>query len=256
MKVPHLNYAKILAVVAFLLVWEAVARVGVFSSFLFPSVTDSITWAVTNSTRLFNACCYTLKLLLTGLGIAIGISVLVSMVAVMFYKLRPVVETFVSLFQPIPAIAILPFALLWFGLGDNPIIFVTIFGSVWVLILNVMNGFTTINRIYINVGRNYGLKGFELTWHIMIPVALPSILTGIRTAWGTAWRTVVAAELVFGAVGITGGLGWLIYINRYALNAPGMLAAVGSIALIGIIVENALFGVLERKTVKKWGMKT
>lgn len=256
MKIPRPNFIKILAVAAFLLVWEAVARAGVFSPFLFPSVSDSIAWATANSTRLFNACCYTLKLLLIGLGIAIGISVLVGVLAVIFRRVKLIVETFVSMFQPIPAIAILPFALLWFGLGDNPILFVTIFGSLWVLILNIMNGFTTINKIHIDVGRNYGLEKFGLAWHIMIPMALPSILTGIRAAWGIAWRVVVAAELVFGAVGISGGLGWLIYINRYALNAPGMLAAVGSIALIGIIVENALFGVLERKTVKKWGMKT
>ena len=107
-----------------------------------------------------------------------------------------------------------------------------------------------------DVGKIYGLKGFALVRHIILPASLPYVLTGFRGAWGIAWRSVVAAELVFGAVGGKGGLGWLIYVNRFQLNASGMLATLFCISIIGIFMENILLETMERKTVKKWGMKT
>jgi len=100
----------------------------------------------------------------------------------------------------------------------------------------------------------YGLSKVNLTRYILLPASFPHILTGFRTAWGSSWRTVVAAELIFGAVGEGGGLGWLIYVNRFHLNPAGMLACLICICIIGIITEQVL-ELTERKTIKKWGMK-
>lgn len=261
MKTPHRNLAvKVLAVAIFLLTWEIIARAGVFTHFIFPSISGGLNWAATHYAELLSACWFTLRVLLIALGISVCISMGLAVLSVVFRGAKPIVETFVSIFQPIPAIAILPFAMLWFGLGEKPIIFVTIFGSLWPLILNIMNGFATVNRMYIDVGRNYGLKKFGLAWRIMTPAALPNIITGIRAAWGIAWRTVVSAELVFGGMGVIvggfgGGLGWLILKSKYALTPEGMIAGVAAISVIGIIIEHALFGHIEKRTVKKWGMK-
>jgi len=150
----------------------------------------------------------------------------------------------------------LPFAILWFGLGEKPIIFITLFGSFCPFYINIINGFSTVNPKLIDVGKIYGLKGFKLIQHIIIPASFPHLLTGFRGAWGIAWRSVVAAELVFGAVGGEGGLGWLIYINRFQLNAAGMLATLFCISVIGIFMENVLLETIEKRTVVKWGMKT
>lgn len=255
MRIPRPDLIKISAILSFLIAWELIARAGIFSKFLFPSVSDSITWALQNWGRLLRASYDTLRLLLTALAISTCISLSVGSLASISKKFRRISEALVSTFNPLPSISLLPFALLWFGLGEEPILFVTCFGSLWPFILNITNGFTTINKTYLDVGRNYGLKNYKLVSHIMIPAAFPYILTGFRCAWGIAWRSVVAAELVFGAVGISGGLGWIIYANRFKLNAPGMVAAIAAISVIGILTENILLEFLERKTVKKWGMK-
>lgn len=261
MKTPHGNLTvKVLAVATFLLAWEIIARAGVFTRFIFPPISGGLEWAIVHHAEMLSASWFTLRILLVALGINICISVGLAMLSVAFRKVRPIVETFVSIFQPIPAMAILPFAMLWFGLGENPIVFVTVFGSMWPLMLNIMNGFATVDMTYVDVGRNYGLKKFWLAWRIMVPAALPNIITGVRAAWGMAWRTVVSAELLFGGMGVVvggfgGGLGWLILKSKYALTPEGMIAGVIAISVIGIIVEHAMFGYMEKKTVKKWGMK-
>lgn len=246
---------KILSLFFLCLTWELIAQAGIFSSFIFPSITDTVIYMIHHTDRLFIATGYTLKLLISGLALSSLATLAIAALTAVSTKLKASTETVISIVSPIPAIAILPFAILWFGLGENPIIFVTFFGSICPFLINVLNAFNTINRTWLDVGRNYGLKALSLVRHIILPASLPHIISGFRSAWGVAWRSVVASELVFGAVGGKGGLGWLIYANRFQLNAAGMMAALISISLIGIFMENVLLNELENKTVKKWGMK-
>ena len=245
---------KILFIVIVLFAWEIVARLQIFSSFVFPSITGTIIYMTTHPSRLLDASWGTFKLLLIGLAIGSLLSLTASAIASLSKKLRIVLETYVTIANPIPSTSILPFALLWFGLGERPIIFVTMFSSLCPFIIAALSGFQTIKGIYWDVGKMYGLSKANLTRHILLPASFPHILTGFRTAWGSSWRTVVAAELVFGAVGQGGGLGWLIYVNRFQLNPAGMLACLICICIIGIIAEQVL-ELTERKTIKKWGMK-
>ncbi|HKV71836.1 MAG TPA: ABC transporter permease subunit [Gemmatimonadales bacterium] len=91
---------------------------------------------------------------------------------------------------------------------------------------------------------------------VLLPAALPFILVGLKAAWAFGWRTVVAAELVFGVVGSTGGLGWYTNNNaRYYLLVPDICAGLIVISILGIAVD-LVFGVIEQRTVVRWGMKT
>lgn len=247
---------KILSLFFLCLVWELIAQAGIFSSFIFPSISDTLLYMIRRYDRIILATGYTLKLLVSGLALSSFTALLIGALTTLSKKLKASTETVISILSPIPSIAMLPFAILWFGLGENPIVFITFFGSICPFLINVLNGFNTINRTWIDVGRNYGLEGFSLVRHIILPASLPHVISGFRSAWGVAWRSVVASELVFGAVGGKGGLGWLIYANRFQLNAPGMMAALISISLIGIFMENVLLNEVEEKTVKTWGMKT
>ena len=105
------------------------------------------------------------------------------------------------------------------------------------------------------VGRNYGLRGLPLRRQILIPAAFPSILTGLKIGWAFAWRTLIAAELVFGVSSGSGGLGWFIYENKNLLDIPNVFAGLLTVILIGLAVENLIFRVLERHTVRRWGMQ-
>jgi len=90
---------------------------------------------------------------------------------------------------------------------------------------------------------------------ILVPAALPSILAGLRIGWASAWRTLIAAELVFGASSGSGGLGWYIFQNRNELLTDRVFAGLAMVILIGLLIENLGFAILERYTVRRWGMQ-
>jgi NitT/TauT family transport system permease protein len=104
-------------------------------------------------------------------------------------------------------------------------------------------------------GRNYGLKGWRYVAFILIPAAFPAILTGLKIGWAFAWRTLIAAELVFGVASGSGGLGWFIFENKNRLETASVFAGLGTVILIGLLVEGLVFRTIEKRTVRKWGMQ-
>ena len=168
---------------------------------------------------------------------------------------RDLLSTLTAMFNPLPAIALLPLALLWFGLGQGSLVFVLVHSVLWPLALNTYAGFQGVPETLRMAGRNYGLKGLRFVFQILIPAALPSILSGLKIGWAFAWRTLIAAELVFGASSGKGGLGWFIFQNRNELNTDRVFAGLVLVVLIGLLVENVVFATLERLTVRRWGMQ-
>ena len=165
-------------------------------------------------------------------------------------------ETLTSMFNPLPAIALLPLALIWFGLGNGSLVFVLIHSVLWPVALNTHSGFMSVSQTMRMVGRNYGLSGPRYVAKILIPAAFPSILTGMKIGWAFAWRTLIAAELVFGVSSGSGGLGWFIYENKNQLEIANVFAGLFSVIIIGLFVENFIFRNIELKTVRKWGMQS
>jgi len=192
-----------------------------------------------------------LKGYLLGIVLAFGLTSL----AVSTQIGRDLLGTLTSMFNPLPAIALLPLALLWFGLGENSLIFVLVHSVLWALALNTYAGFLGVNETLRMAGRNYGLRGLRLVVHILVPAALPSILSGLKIGWAFAWRTLIAAELVFGATSGKGGLGWYIFQNRNELYTDKVFAGLAVVILIGLLVEGLVFNALERVTVRRWGMQ-
>ena len=164
-------------------------------------------------------------------------------------------ETLTSMFNPLPAIALLPLALIWFGLGNGSLVFVLIHSVLWAVALNTHSGFLSVSNTLRMVGRNYGLRGLRYVGRILIPAAFPSILTGLKIGWAFAWRTLIAAELVFGVSSGSGGLGWFIYENKNQLEIPNVFAGLFTVILIGLLVENVIFRTIEERTVRRWGMQ-
>jgi NitT/TauT family transport system permease protein len=90
--------------------------------------------------------------------------------------------------------------------------------------------------------------------YVLMPAALPSIISGLKISWAFGWRTLIAAELVFGASSSGGGVGWYIYEKRNDLDIPEVFAGLLVIVIIGLVMEGVLFRLLEQNTVRKWGM--
>lgn len=166
-----------------------------------------------------------------------------------------VLSTLTSMFNPLPAVALLPLALLWFGLGMGSLVFVIINSVLWAVALSTHTGFQSVSETLRMAGRCFGLGRLALVFEILIPAALPSILAGLKIGWAFAWRTLIAAELVFGVSSGQGGLGWFIYENRNNLETANVFAGLLCVILIGLFVESVIFRTIERRTVRRWGMQ-
>jgi len=168
---------------------------------------------------------------------------------------RELLETLTAMFNPLPAIALLPLALLWFGLGKGSLVFVLMHSVMWPLALNTHAGFRAVPESLRMAGSNYGLKGLRMVTGILVPAALPAILSGLKIGWAFAWRTLIAAELVFGTTSGKGGLGWYIFQSRNELFTDRVFAGLAAVILIGLLFENLVFQSVERMTVRRWGMQ-
>ncbi|MCD0260290.1 ABC transporter permease [Xanthomonas melonis] len=168
---------------------------------------------------------------------------------------RDVLGTLTAMFNPLPAIALLPLALLWFGLGTGSLVFVLVHSVLWPLALTTYAGFQAVPETLRMAGRNYGLRGPRYVMQLLIPAALPAILSGLKIGWAFAWRTLIAAELVFGATSGQGGLGWYIFQNRNELYTDKVFAGLAMVIVLGLLVEGVVFQAIERLSVRRWGMQ-
>jgi len=194
-------------------------------------------------------------MIVIGYALGIACAAVLTIVAILSRVGTDILELMTAMFNPLPAIALLPLALIWFGLGYGSIVFVIIHSVLWAVALNTHAGFRSVSPTLRMVGRNYGLAGVRYVTAILIPAAFPSILTGLKIGWAFAWRTLIAAELVFGVSSGAGGLGWYIYENKNQLDIPNVFAGLFTVIVIGLVVENAIFRWIEARTVRRWGMQ-
>jgi NitT/TauT family transport system permease protein len=196
-----------------------------------------------------------IAVLAKGYLIGVALALAITALAVSTRVGSDLLSTLTAMFNPLPAIALLPIALLWFGLGETSLVFVLVHSVLWPLALNTHAGFTAVSDTLRMAGRNYGLTGIRYVALILIPAAFPSILAGLKIAWAFAWRTLIAAELVFGVSSRSGGLGWFIFENRNELNIPEVFAGLVMVILIGLAMEGVVFRAIEARTVRRWGMQ-
>ncbi|MBD1550096.1 ABC transporter permease [Pseudomonas typographi] len=246
---------KGLILIVLALAWELLARYQ-GNDLLLPSFSQTALalWASTLDGELPEKVAVSLGVLLKGYLLGIALAFVLTTLAVSTQIGRDLLGTLTSMFNPLPAIALLPLALLWFGLGEKSLIFVLVHSVLWPLALNTYAGFMGVSDTLRMAGRNYGLRGLRFVALVLVPAALPAILSGLKIGWAFAWRTLIAAELVFGATNGKGGLGWYIFQNRNELYTDKVFAGLAVVILIGLMVENLVFDTLERYTVKRWGM--
>jgi NitT/TauT family transport system permease protein len=247
---------KVILLVVLAAIWEAYAR-WLDNSLLLPTFTETVRalGASIASGQLPRAVSFTLALLLKGYSAGLLLAGLLTALASVSSVGADLLEVLTSMFNPLPSIALLPIALIWFGLGNGSIIFVLIHAVLWSAALNTYAGFRGVSSTLRMVGQNYGLSTASYIMRILVPAAFPSILTGMKVGWAFAWRTLIAAELVFGVSSGSGGLGWYIFENKNQLLIPNVFAGLLTVILLGLIVENLIFKTIENATVRRWGMQ-
>jgi len=247
---------RLLLLIALAVLWQGYAT-WLGNPLIFPTFADTVAAFVHGfaSGTLVARTLTSLKVLLMGYGAGLFLAAVLTSLAVSSRVGTDLLGTLTAMFNPLPAIALLPLALLWFGLGNPSLIFVLIHSVLWPVALNTHSGFLAVSQTLRMVGHNYGLTGLGYVARILVPAAFPAILTGLKIGWAFAWRTLIAAELVFGVSSGSGGLGWYIFENRNQLETANVFAGLFTVILIGLLVEGVVFRSIEHATVRKWGMQ-
>jgi ABC-type nitrate/sulfonate/bicarbonate transport system permease component len=182
-----------------------------------------------------------------GFAIAAVIAPPLALVLASSWTLRCIMLPLVTLLRPIPPIAWIPLAILWFGLGDPPSYFITALAAFFPIFLNAFAGGQHLEREHVNAARSLGAGRASLLVRIMMPSALPMIATGLRIGLGQAWMAVVTAELV----AAQSGLGFMIQASRLNLETSRVLVGMTLIGMLGALMTAAL-GVIERRLIVPW----
>ena len=241
--------------VLLLLAWQVTVMVANVSPLLLPTPVDvgKALYEDTVSLEIVKTTGFTLRTLLVGTLLGMVIGLVFATLAVMSRWGHDFLGLIVAVLNPLPSIAILPLAMIWFGLTQTAIIVVILNSTIWPIALNADMGFRTVSPTLQRAARALGIRRFRMVVQVLLPAALPHLLTVVRIAWAFGWRTVVAAELVFGVAGGSGGIGYYINQSRYFLQTARVFAGLVVISFLGLLIE-AAFGTVERRTIERWGM--
>lgn len=163
-------------------------------------------------------------------------------------RVRNALVPMLNFFRFLSPLAWIPFAILWFHIGDKPAFFLIFMSTFFPLVLTVMAAVATIPSIYFRVAHDYKYTGWELLTKVTLPAVLPQLITGLRVTYGIAWVVIVAAEMV----GCQDGLGYGIWEARNGLRLDSAVCYMIVIGLIGMIIDRILYQFTKLSNVR-WG---
>lgn len=244
---PRRALTPVLALAVLLAAWEyLVGHFAPDSPFLpTPSAIGSWIWGALLDGTLVSATFVTLKRLAAGflIGAAVGIPL-----GALCARVRIVGDTLGMLalgLQTLPSVCWVPLAILWFGQEESAILFVTVMGTVWSVVLAVQESVLAVPPLYIRAAQTMGSRGFHLWSHVVLPAALPGVLSGMKQGWAFAWRSLMAAEIF--VVILSGyGLGSMLHDGRELLRMEQVVGVMGVVMLVGLLADVAIFGPAER----------
>lgn len=240
-----------------IIIWELVYKLGVdvlgvWKPYTFPSPIDvgkTLIRLVSDNT-LAVAIATSLRRLAIGYFISLVIGVVIGLLIV---KYKYIDENFSSLIlglQTLPSICWLPFAILWYGLNENAIIFVITIGSTFAIAIATESGIKNINPLYMKAARTMGARGIKLYLNVIIPAALPAVITGMKQGWSFAWRALMSGEML----SATKGLGQVLMVGRDLADISQVMAVMIVILILGLAFDKIIFGKLEKNIRHKCGL--
>lgn len=203
-----------------------------------------------NDGQLIHAVLGSLRRVLLGYVIAIGIGVVLGVMLSANRTLRDTVGTWLTGIQSIPSIAFVPLAILWFGLNERAVLFVVILEGTLPIALAVSSALLNVNPAVVTAGKNLGAKGLKLYTHVLIPAAIPNLITGLRTAWSFSWRALIGAELLTS----NPGLGQVLETGRNISNMALVIATILMVGIVGGIFDQVLRR-FENSTRTRYGLE-
>ena len=231
-----------------LIIWESFDRAGKLKPYTMPSLEKLFDTTVeyAKNGQLLTNIGVSVSLVLEGFFLALVTALIIGMLVSLFPKFDTLTDLIIQILKPIPPIAWIPLAILWFGIGQESKIFIIFIGAVFPVFLNTVDGVKTIDKKYFELAKVYEIPKSELIKNIIIPGALPSIMTGIRLGVGNAWVSVVAAEMI----GATKGVGYMLSNGRSLSRPDIVILGMLLVGVFGKIMDDILR--LLRKKVITW----
>jgi len=232
-----------------IVLWEFIVRKFHISPYKFPGpgqVARGL-WDLASSGLLINYTIASLYRVTWGYYLAVLTGVPLGLILGVWARARAVLNPLIQFLRPISPLAWIPLALMWFGIGDPPAIFLIFLSSFFPMVVFTMSGVQDMKVTYLRVAENFGLKGLDLYLKVLLPGALPGILVGLRITLGTAWLVIVAAEMI----AVKSGLGYLIVDARNSLRMDQVIGGMIVIGIIGLLLDR-LIRTLEEIPEARW----
>ncbi len=243
----HFNWPGWSSFVFLLLLWELGARIAPSYRLYLPPIT-SVMAALAHliiTGAIGRHLLVTLERFLAGYLIAAALGVTLGIALGYFRPLHDLLGVVIELLRPMPSVAIIPVAILTLGIGDSMIVAVTVYASVWSILINTIDGVRHIESTLVDTGRTFGLSRSRILWQIILPGASPYIVTGLRIALSIALILVTTAEMIAGSK----GLGFFILDEERSMNSGNMYAGILMVAALGYAL-NRVFLAAEARLMK------
>ncbi len=237
-----------ISIVCVLLLWQwSVGRI--FNPVLVPTPgqTFAKAWQMIRTGELFMHVGVSLKRVLVGYVVGSVIGILIGAVVGRVRVVREFADPLLELIRPISPVAIVPLAMLWFGIGETSKFFVIVYATVIVILLNTAAGVARTPVTRIRAARCLGASEYEVLVKVILPSAVPYILTGMRVALGFSFMGIVAAELI----GANAGLGFLIMNSQMLLQTDQLFVGLLTLGVVGLIVDR-IFRILLAKSLRRY----
>jgi NitT/TauT family transport system permease protein len=246
-KTRLLPVAVVLAAVA---LWAGLSALEVFPATIFPSPLAVVKGfgEELRTGRLINDLIASLFRVTAGFFLAVLLGIPTGLWLGSRAAARAALLPVVNFFRSLSPLAWIPFAILWFGIGDAPAIFLIFMAAFFPVVLATMAAVAGIPAVYFRVARDYGLGGAEMFTEVTLPAIMPQVITTLRVTAGLAWLVVVAAEMIAGR----DGLGFAIWDARNGLRNDLLVAGMVVIGVIGVALDRALVQLTRIPSVR-WG---
>ena len=223
----------LLPLLVLLAVWQAAVSAGVYPTVLLPAPASvaaafGLDWA----DILANAAASVSRVVI-GVGLALCVAVPMGMLIGRYRVLDRVTDWSIQIFRSVPPIALIPLAILFFGIGDRPAIILIFLAALWPLLINTIFGVRSIDRTMLKVAQAARAGEWLIFCDIILPAALPSVFTGLRLAIGGGWLTVVTAEMI----AVKSGLGYMILNAQLTFRSQLIIAGIIVIGAIGLLAD-------------------
>jgi NitT/TauT family transport system permease protein len=232
--------------IVLLLLWELAVRVGLldFRFFPAPSRIFAVAWEMIQSGELWEDTAISLQRIVIGFVIGAVPGVAIGLAMGTFGPVRAAIQPLVDATFPIPKIALLPLFIMLFGLGEASKYAIIATAVIYLVMINTAAGVQNIEKIYIDVGRNYHAGKWMMFWDVSMPGALPLVVAGLKLGMGVALLVIVSAEFV----GAKSGIGYLIWTSWQVFQVEKMYVGLLVTALLGF-GGTILLNLLERALV-------